>query len=355
MAAEDDEKTLPPSERKLAQARERGDAFTAPEVRHAVMLGTTLLALYWTGQQIVTDLARTGANLYSEAGQIDITADSAQHQLGTLLADVALGMLPMLAVLFLGAALTAPAQGSFLFSTARLAPKWSRISPISGLQRLFGLTGLANLAKMLAKVALVIGLAIFVLYDRIVGLDDSVGRSAAAIGHAAGSLTMELLEAVSVAVAALAAVDFAVQRRSWLKRLGMSRQELKDEMRESEGDPMVKGRIRALAMRRARQRMMAAVPGASVVITNPTHYAVALKYEHGQMAAPVVVAKGTDAVALKIREIAQENEVPIVESPPLARALHASVEIDRPIPVQHYKAVAEIISYVMRLAAEARR
>ena len=129
----------------------------------------------------------------------------------------------------------------------------------------------------------------------------------------------------------------------------MSHQEVKDEHKESEGDPQIKARVRAIQMQRARSRMMAAVPDASVIITNPTHYAVALKYDHGAMSAPVVVAKGVDLIAAKIREIADVHAVPIVESPPLARALYASVDVDQPIRIEHYKAVAEIISYVLRV------
>jgi flagellar biosynthetic protein FlhB len=159
-----------------------------------------------------------------------------------------------------------------------------------------------------------------------------------------------MLRAIALLVGAIALFDFVYQRRSFLKRMRMSLQEVKDEHKESEGDPKIKGKIRQIQMQRARRRMMAAVPGASVVITNPTHYAVALKYDHGAMAAPVVVAKGVDAVALRIREIATEAGVPLVENRPLARALHASAEIDQPIPIEHYAAVAEVISYVMRLS-----
>jgi flagellar biosynthetic protein FlhB len=161
---------------------------------------------------------------------------------------------------------------------------------------------------------------------------------------------MAMLKAVALLVGALALFDWVYQRRTYLSRMRMSLQEVKDEHKDSEGDPHVKARIRAIGAERARRRMMSAVPTASVIITNPTHYAVALKYDHGKMAAPVVVAKGADAVALKIRELAMAAKVPILESPPLARALFASAEIDRPIPTEHYKAVAEIIGYVMRLA-----
>jgi flagellar biosynthetic protein FlhB len=158
------------------------------------------------------------------------------------------------------------------------------------------------------------------------------------------------MKAIVLLVVTIAAFDFLWQRHSYLKKMMMSLQEIKDEHKQSEGDPAIKARIRAIGMARARKRMMAAVPGASVIITNPTHYAIALRYDHGAMAAPVVVAKGVDLVALRIREVAKGAGVPIVESPVLARAIYASVAIDRPIPVEHYAAVAEIIGYVMRLA-----
>jgi flagellar biosynthesis protein FlhB len=153
-----------------------------------------------------------------------------------------------------------------------------------------------------------------------------------------------------VVLGAIAALDYLYQRQRFLARHRMSRQELKDEIKQSEGDPQVRAKIRQIREARARKRMIAAVPEATVVITNPTHYAVALKYESGKMAAPVCVAKGVDTVALKIREVAAEHEVPVIENPPLARALYATVELDAVIPSEHYKAVAGIIGYVLKLA-----
>jgi flagellar biosynthetic protein FlhB len=185
-------------------------------------------------------------------------------------------------------------------------------------------------------------------------MDQFVGYSPAAVGAAAGTLMFQVIRAVAILVLLLALADFIYQRRAFLKRMRMTLQELKDEHKQSEGDPKIKAKIRQIQMQRARSRMMAAVPDASVIITNPTHYAIALKYEHGAMAAPVVVAKGVDAVALRIRELASEAKVPIVEAPPLARALYATAAMDRPIPIEHYAAVAEIIGYVMRLARQVR-
>jgi len=167
-------------------------------------------------------------------------------------------------------------------------------------------------------------------------------------------LLFKVLLAALAALAVIAAGDYFLQRFRFIQRNRMSKQEIKEEFRQTEGDPAVKAKIRQIRLERSRRRMIAAVPEATVVITNPTHFAVALKYESGKMAAPVCVAKGVDALALRIREVAEKHEVPIVENPPLARALHATVEVDQPIPVEHYKAVAQVIGYVMRLTGKMR-
>jgi flagellar biosynthetic protein FlhB len=162
-------------------------------------------------------------------------------------------------------------------------------------------------------------------------------------------LLFKVLMASLATLGVIAGLDYFWQRMRWLARNRMSKQEIKEEYRQNEGDPTIKAKIRQLRHERARKRMMAAVPQATVVIMNPTHYAVALKYESGKMAAPVCVAKGIDALALRIRAVAEENDVPVVENPPLARALHAAVEVDDPVPPEHFKAVAQVIGYVLRL------
>jgi flagellar biosynthetic protein FlhB len=168
------------------------------------------------------------------------------------------------------------------------------------------------------------------------------------------TLSLDMLGVVVAVLALIAAADYLFQYRQWFERQKMSLRELKEEFKQSEGDPMIKGKIRQLRQAKMKKRMMAAVPQASVVITNPTHFAVALQYERG-MNAPVCVAKGVDAIARKIREVAEQHEIPIVENPPLARALHATIEIDEEVPPEHYQAVAEVIGFVMRLNRAARR
>jgi flagellar biosynthetic protein FlhB len=235
-----------------------------------------------------------------------------------------------------------------LWTTDTLQPKFNRISPFAGIKRLFSAQALANFVKGLLKLA-VIGAVLTVLLwperDRAEGLTWS---DPAAILPLTRDLSLKLLGAVVAMLAVVAAVDYLFQYRQWYERQKMTLRELKDEFKESEGDPAIKGKLKQTRQTRMRKRMMAGVPKATVVITNPTHYSVALQYERG-MDAPVCVAKGVDALALKIREIAREHSVPIVENPPLARALHATVEVDEAISPEHYKAVAEVISFVMRL------
>ena len=251
-------------------------------------------------------------------------------------------------MLALAALLGNAIQHRILFSVDPIMPQLSRISPGAGLRRLFSKQALANFAKGLAKLTLfgaVIGALLWPQRQRIIGL---VAVDPAIILPFTRALAMKMLGTVVAILAIVAAADYLFQYRQWYERQKMSVREMKEEFRQSEGDPAIKGKIRQLRAARARKRMMAAVPKASVVITNPTHFAVALQYERG-MNAPLCVAKGADLIARKIREVAEAHGIPVVENPPLARALHGTVEIDQEIPQEHYRAVAEIIGYVMRL------
>jgi flagellar biosynthetic protein FlhB len=216
-----------------------------------------------------------------------------------------------------------------VFSTEPFKPQLSRISPAAGLARLFSLQALANFAKGLAKLGVVGAVMASLLWPQ---------------RHLLGGL----ITTDPSVLAIVATADYLFQYRQWFEKHKMSLREMKEEFRQSEGDPAVKGKLRQLRQTRMRKRIMAAVPKASVVITNPTHFAIALKYERG-MNAPVCVAKGVDLIARKIRQVAEEHDIPVVENPPLARALHGTVEIDQEIPQEHYRAVAEIIGYIMRL------
>jgi flagellar biosynthetic protein FlhB len=348
-----DQKTEEPTGKRLRDARDKGQVASSPEARHVSMFVGMMIVTGGLGAWTIASLSTMLVRLWGNAEDYALQPLGAQNFITGIFRQTALSLAPLFAVLLGCALLTIVLQGRPTLAWARLAPKWSKLSPFSGYKRLFGARALVEFAKTLAKFIVIVTVAILVIWPRTIAFDQLIASPTDRIGQVAGTLVFELVRVVGILVALLGLADFIYQHRAFLKRMRMTLQEVKDEHKNSEGDPKIKARIRNIQVQRARRRMMAAVPTASVVITNPTHYAVALTYEHGAMAAPVVVAKGVDEVALKIREIAGAHSVPIVESPPLARSLFASVEIDRPIPVEHYAAVAEIIGFVMRIARRA--
>src|SRR5581483_1431518 len=284
------------------------------------------------------------------ANSYDISMDG--PALPSLFHKIGLELLSAVAVPFLLLLLAALAgnliQHKLVWSYEVLAPKLSKISPAAGLKRMFSVQALANFVKGIVKLLVVGGVLAALMWperQRIMLLTRS---DPAAVLPLAQSLALKLFGAVVALLAFVAGAYYLFQYRRWYERQKMSLRELKEEFKQTEGDPTIKGKMRQVRQTRMRKRMMANVPKAAVVITNPTHYSVALQYERG-MEAPVCIAKGVDAVALKIREIAAEHAIPLVENPPLARALHATVDVDEAIPPEHYKAVAEVIGYVMRL------
>jgi flagellar biosynthetic protein FlhB len=245
-------------------------------------------------------------------------------------------------------------QHKMVWSFQSLTPKLSKISLAGGFKRLFSLQALANLAKGMVKITVIGAVLIALMWPERLRMMALVRGDIADVLPLTRSLVIRLLGAVVAIMAIMAAADYLFQYRRWYEKQKMSLRELKDEFKQTEGDPVIRGKMKQVRQARMRRRMIAAVPKAAVVITNPTHYAVALQYERG-MAAPVCVAKGIDALALKIKEVAGEHSIPVVENPPLARALHATVEVDQAIPPEHYKAVAEVIGYVLRLRRAGRR
>jgi flagellar biosynthesis protein FlhB len=266
-----------------------------------------------------------------------------------------LGILGMPLLIFAFAALAGNLiQHRFTWSAESLRPALSKISPVAGTKRLFSKEALVNFAKGIAKLTLMGAVMAAVVWPERSRLDGLITLDPVALLGLTRLLCLHLLGAVVAVLAVVAGLDYFWQYRRWFERQKMSVRELKDEFKQTEGDPAIKAKIRQIRQTRAKKRMMAKVPKASVVITNPTHYAVALHYTRG-MNAPICVAKGLDLQALKIREIASAHDVPIVENPPLARALHATVEVDQEIPPEQYQAVAEVIGYVMRLNRAAAR
>jgi len=281
----------------------------------------------------------------------EIDANGIVRIFGETALDCMLLVAPLFALLVVVTMLTPLGLGGWSFSLKSISFKLEKIDPIKGLGRIFALKGLVELVKVLAKfllVASVSGCIVWSLIDELVGLGAEPIH--VALAHVASLCGWSFMASSSVLII-IAALDAPFQLWQHNKQLKMTKQEVKDENKETDGRPEVKGRIRALQQEMSQRRMMDAVPDADVIITNPTHYAIALKYEQG-MGAPICVAKGVDAVALKIREVGEAHEIPIVESPPLARALYASVDLEEAIPPEHYKAVAEVIGYVMRLKSK---
>lgn len=355
MASDDqdkDQKTYAPTEKRIEDARQKGDVPMAPEMRQAAMFLGLIVATGSLGAYSASKLAGSIARIWGRADSFLFEPQGAQAFGGFMLGEVATGLLPLLGALFGFALLGGLLQGRPMMNWSRIQPKWSKINPVSGFGRLFGARAFVEFGKTLAKLAAVAGIGSLILWPFLPGFESMVGIGPGTIADLAHGMVADVLMIVVGLIAAIAVFDFFYQRHSWTKKKMMSLQDMKDEHKQQEGDPKIKARIRQIGMQRSRKRMMAAVPTATVVITNPTHFAVALKYDHGDMSAPIVVAKGTDAIALKIREVATAAGVPLVENRPLARALHASAEIDRPIPLEHYQAVAEVISYVMKLARD---
>jgi flagellar biosynthetic protein FlhB len=346
--ADDNEKSEDPTQKRLDDALERGDVAKSQEVSTwFVIAGATLLLMMFAAP-MSGGLKTTLGGILANAHRIPADGRGIMH----FATKASVEVLAMLAIPFLLLALAAIGgnmiQHRLIWSTESMKPKLSKISPVAGLKRLFSKIALVNFVKGVLKIVLLGTVMTMLLWPERDRLESLVAVDPAAILPLTSLLALKLLGLVVAILAIIAAADFFFQYRQWYEKQKMSLREIKEEFKQSEGDPMVKARIRRIREMRSRKRMMASVPEASVVITNPTHYAIALKYERGDNA-PVCVAKGVDALALKIREVATAHAVPIVENPPLARALHATVEIDREIPPEHYRAVAEVIGYVMNL------
>jgi flagellar biosynthetic protein FlhB len=342
------EKTEDPTQKRLDEALKRGDVVKSQEVNTWFIFAGAALVLMTFASGMSSELTTTLRGLIANSHAINMDGPA----LPRLFQKIGVEMVAAMAIPFLLLMLAALGgnliQHKLVWSLEVLAPKFSKISPAAGFKRLFSKQALANLAKGLIKLVLVGGVLTVLMWPergRIMALERT---DPAAVMPLAQSLALKLLGAVVAMMAIVAIADYLFQYRQWYERQKMSLRELKEEFKQTEGDPAIKGKMRQMRQARQRKRMIAAVPKASVVITNPTHYAIALKYERG-MEAPICVAKGVEALALKIREVGGQHSVPIVENPPLARALHATVEVDQPIPIEHYKAVAEVIGYVMRL------
>ena len=348
MAEDDTERSQDPSQKRLQEALDRGDVVKSQEVSTWFVMAGAALTLMVLSGPMAGDMTTTLRGLIANSYDIRVEGPDFIAVIARLGGEILAALALPLSLLVLAALGGNLIQHRLVWSGESLKPKLSKISPVAGFGRLLSTQALANFAKGLAKVAVLAVVMVGLLWPERRRLESLVTFDPAALLPMAHALSLKLLGTVVAILAIIAAADYLFQYRQWFERQKMSIAELKEEFKQTEGDPAIKAKIRQIRVARMRKRMMAAVPTASVVITNPTHYAVALRYERG-MNAPVCVAKGVDLIARKIREVATLHGIPIVENPPLARAVHATVEIDQEIKPEHYKAVAEIIGYVMRL------
>ena len=348
---DDQEKTEEPTGRKLEKAREEGDIVKSQEVNYWFVMVGGALAVAIAGNSLAHSMLDTLRVFIASPQDIPMDRDHLR-QVVMHVGGIVFGALAVpLGILVFSAIAGNVIQNMPVFSAKSMKPSFSKISPKKGLERMFGAKSVMNLFKSMIKFAVVGGIMTMIVWPDRHQLPLMMTWDVSQLLPAVRTMTLKMFGGVIAIMTIMAGLDYLFEYFQWMKKQRMTQQEIKDEYKQMEGDPKIKGRLRQMRIERSRRRMMSEVPKASVVIMNPTHYAIALKYESG-MGAPICVAKGMDALALRIRALAEESGVAVVVNPPLARALHASVELDQEVPPEHYKAVAEVIGYVMRLKAK---
>ncbi|WP_372679373.1 flagellar biosynthesis protein FlhB [Desulfosarcina sp.] len=342
------DKTEQPTGKKLADSRQKGNVAQSREIPSVLILTGSLGVLFFAGSWMLGRLTEVMRAMYQRAGTLSMLPETMHTLFLEIFLNGIVVLVPLMLAVMTAAVLGNVAQFGFLFTGEKLSPNLAKLNPISGLKKLMSLRSLVELAKSIIKLVIISGVAYIVIHrylDQIPGLMQlSIGNIIRFIGQ----VSFQICLYTCMVLFLMAALDFAYTRWQHQQDLKMTKQEVKDEYKQREGDPSVKARIRSVQREMARRRMMEAVPEATVVITNPTHLAIALKYEEG-MHAPTVVAKGAGFIAQKIKAIAIENDIPLVENKPLARTIFKSTEIGDFIPAELYRAIAEILAYVFRL------
>ncbi|TQV86699.1 flagellar biosynthesis protein FlhB [Aliikangiella coralliicola] len=335
--------------KRLKEAREKGQVARSRELTTAMLLMMASVSLYSFSSSMGTGFANVATRAFSPDRKNIFTSNQMIASLGELLGDVLLSVAPFFLLLFSIALLSPLLTGGLAFSSKAMAPKANRMSPAKGFKRMFGMHALMELVKALAKVSVVflVGyLVIIQVFPELIQLGQ--GEAEAGIGRAMDLVTRSFF-LISLSLLVIALIDVPYQIWNHAKQLKMTKQEVKDEFKDTEGKPEVKGKIRQMQRELAQSRMMEAIPDADVVVTNPEHYSVALKYDAIRSSAPIVVAKGVDVIAMQIRKVAIANDVAILPVPPLARALYHTTEIDQEVPHGLYLAVAQVLAYIFQM------
>jgi flagellar biosynthetic protein FlhB len=359
MAEENDgaEKTEEPTQRKLEQARAKGDVPKTPDLPQFMsffaVAGVLAIAGGWMSRNLAIELIP----FIADPDGFDLTGHSGVGVARRAIQAAAPIILAVMAAAAFAGAAGNLVQTGLMFTPDKLKPEFSKLNPMKGLKRLFGLDALMQFFKGVVKIAIVGALVWWILKPHLGAMTKLVTMEPVLILPLTVDILKRLIFAVCGLLLVVSGADWFWQKQRFMVRMRMTKEELKEDYKQTEGDPHVKARQKQIRHTRARQRMMQAVPKATVVVMNPTHYAVALKYVQGEDEAPLCVAKGLDSLALKIRAIAEESGVPVIEDPPLARALYAAVEVEEMIPTDHYEAVAKIIGFILnggRKAAQRR-
>lgn len=346
--ADPDSKTEDPTGKRLDEAAQRGNVPKSQEIGYWFTFLGASIVLWMMAEGLSRRIMGATLVFFEQPHLIQIDPSHLTRMALDMMMEISMALAPVLGIFVIFSLASSFIQNPPRFTPEKLMPDFAKLNPMAGLKRLFSVMTVVEFGKNLIKIT-IIGIILFtILMPEMDELETLIDLDLTVILPLCAKIVLKLLGALLGIMFVVAVADYIYQRYNVMQQLRMTKQEVKDEYKQSEGDPHIKAKLRQLRMQRVRGRMMAAVPEASVVVTNPTHYAVALKYDVNKDDAPTVVAKGTDLIAKRIREIAAENKVPIVENPPLARVLFKT-EIDHPVPVEHFRAVAEVISYVMRL------
>ena len=352
MEEDESQKTEAPSPHKLQEARKKGDVPKSQDIATLFIMAAGVSVLLTFGVSSAKDLSVYITAFIEHPEQIALDGGALQQLTFDIFLKLGIMLSAGLAAMFFAGLAGHLVQSGFLFTAEKMKPKLDKISPIAGFKRLFGAEALMTFAKTVLKLFVIAFVAYAILMPHAKEMSALVAMEPVALMPILIEIMIQLCFALIAVIAVASVADYMIQRFAWIKRNRMSLQEIKDEYKKLEGDPLIKMKLRQIRMDRGRRRMMTKVPTATVIITNPTHYAVALKYVAGETAAPICVAKGVDRVALKIREVATEASVPIIENVALARALFATVDLDETIPAEHYQAVAKIIGVILGVAAK---
>lgn len=348
-----DSKTEEPTEKKIKDAVQKGQTAVSREIPLLVSLSCFTVYFIFSGPGLAGSLSSFLEGFFENAGQIDLINQTDASNLFTRVSSQLVFLLaPLICMLLAGGILASVVQNEPRAVLDRIMPKASRISLKKGWERVFGKQGMVEFLKSLSKLSFAATVVLVAMYSAPEDLIAGMFRDPRTTGNVVAGIVTSLLVSVCLAMTVIAIADLIWSRFSWRQGLRMTRKEVTDELKQAEGDPILKARMRSIARDRSRQRMMDAVPTATLLIANPTHIAIALRFDETRDEAPVVVAKGQDLIALRIREIAEANGIPVFERVELARALHKAVEIDQTIPPDFYVAVAELIKIIYRRTSQ---